>query len=44
MTGPLTLPANPTANLHAATKQYVDQKVAQALASALATYQSILDS
>jgi hypothetical protein len=25
MTGALTLPANPTSNLHAATKQYVDQ-------------------
>lgn len=28
MTGPLTLSGDPTANLHAATKQYVDTKVA----------------
>ena len=30
MTGPLTLNANPTANLQAATKQYVDARVAKA--------------
>jgi len=30
LTGPVTLPANPTANLHAAPKQYVDTKVAKA--------------
>ena len=28
MTGPITLSGNPTANLHAATKQYVDSKIA----------------
>lgn len=30
MTGPLVLPSNPTANLQAATKQYVDQQVSGA--------------
>lgn len=29
MTGPITLSGNPTANLHAATKQYVDSQIAQ---------------
>lgn len=28
MTGAITLSGNPTANLHAATKQYVDSKIA----------------
>lgn len=33
MTGPLTLNANPTQAMHAATKQYVDNTVANAIAS-----------
>jgi hypothetical protein len=38
MTGPLTLPADPSANLHAATKQYVDGKAGITQTAADARY------
>jgi hypothetical protein len=40
----VTVAGDPTVPLGIATKQYVDTKIAQAVAAALATYQSILDS